>query len=505
MFHLAIRVSFLTLFVAALSQPALAATGRFEITVVDKETGRPVPCRMHLVGPKKKPFKPDKVPYWHDHFALPGKLVLKLPTGHYTFVVERGLEYLDQSGSFTIETFADDSKQIELRRFADMAADGWWSGDLDVERPQREIELLMEADDLHVAELIAWRNNKPSGSPFAKEPLLRFDGNRFCNLAAGAWARPGTELLLLRAAEPLKAPPDAESPTIARLLADARQKGNAWIDASRPYWWDLPMLVAAGEIDSIEVAHSNFCREKAVNDEGSGKPRDRRRYASYKGNAEWSQEIYFRLLECGLRIPPSAGSGSGAAPNPVGYNRVYAHIDGELTYEKWWQALRAGQVFITNGPLMKVSVQGELPGHVFRAEAGGNLELEINLTLSTRDPISYLEIVKNGRVEREVRFDEYAKSGKLPPLRFDQSGWFLLRAVTDVPKTYRFAMSGPYFVEIGGKPRISRSAAQFFLDWIGDRAGQIKSSDVESQKELLSSLQKARDFWRELLAKANAE
>ena len=141
-----------------------------------------------------------------------------------------------------------------------------------------------------------------------------------------------------------------------------RKKGDIWVDASKPFWWDLPMLVAAGQIDSIEIAHSQLCRDTTINDEADGKPRDRKRYPSYKGDAEWSQDIYFRLLDCGLRIPPTAGSGSGESPNPVGYNRVYVHVDGELSYEKWWQSLRAGQVFITNGPLMKPSVERRAAG-----------------------------------------------------------------------------------------------------------------------------------------------
>ena len=111
---------------------------------------------------------------------------------------------------------------------------------------------------------------------------------------------------------------------------------------------------------------------------------------------------------------------------------------------------------MTNGPLLKPLVQGELPGHVFRAAAGTKLDLEIGLTLSTRDPISYLEIVKNGQVKHSIPFDKYSKSGRLPNVEFDSSGWFLVRAVTDLPNTYRFAMTGPYYVEIGGKPRISR-------------------------------------------------
>ena len=465
-----------------------ASTGQLALSVIDKDTGRPIACRMHLIGPRKRPFKPQNqnVPYWHDHFVLPGRILLKLPVGNYTFTIERGLEYLQQEGHFTIEHFADDSKQVELRRFIDMAADGWWSGDLEVYRRTSDIELLMEADDLHVAEVITWRNDKkPWGSQLPKQPLVRFDGDRFYHL----WeAEKGSELFYRNG------PEGAAHKLVLTPFPHAK-----------PFGWDVPMLAATGRVDSIQLAHAHLCRNGTINDEGDGKPRDRKRYPSHNGNAEWSQEIYFRLLECGLRIPPTAGSGSGESPNPVGYNRVYVHVDGALSYEKWWRQLRAGAVVVTNGPLMKPSVDGRLPGHVFQADAGETIELEIGLTLSTREPVTYLEIIKDGHVHQEVRFDQYAKSGRLPKLQFDRSGWFLIRAVTNQPRTYRFAMTGPYYVEIGHERRISKSAAQFFLDWVYERARQIKLADPQQQQEVLQWHRQARDFWQDLLSKANAE
>ncbi len=486
--------------------PLAASTGQLAISVIDKDTGKPIACRMHLIGPKKRPWKPDKVPFWNDHFALPGKIVLKLPLGEYSFVVERGPEYLDQSGHFTINNFADDSKQIVLQRFTNMAADGWWSGDVDVRRPVRDIELLMDADDLHVAQVITWRNDKGVVGQVPKEPLVRFGGDCYYQVVGGAYTRPGTELLLFNLPAPLKLPPaSAEYPPLVQPLLAAKEKANLWIDASRPYWWDLPLLVAAGQVDSIEIAHSGICRDSVIKKDVGGKPRDRIRYPDPWGNAQWSQHIYYQLLECGLRIPPTAGSGSGQSPNPVGYNRVYVHVDGPMTYEKWWQQLRAGRVVVTNGPLLKPSVEGELPGHVFQADAGAKLDFEIGLTLSTREPISYLEIVKNGTVEHSIPFATYSKSGKLPTVHFDRSGWFLVRAVTDLPKTYRFAMTGPYYVEIGYERRISKSAVQFFLDWVYERARQIKLADPQQQKEVLQWHRQARDFWQNLKAKANAE
>ena len=151
------------------------ATGQLDLTVIDKDTGKPVACRMHLVGPNNnKPRRVEKAPFWQDHFVFPGQILLKLPLGNYSFVIERGLEYLDQNGRFTFEAFADDSKQIELHRFVDMSAEGWWSGDLDVRRPAADIELLMSADDLHVAEVISWSNDKSQSWKRRQEPCQRF-------------------------------------------------------------------------------------------------------------------------------------------------------------------------------------------------------------------------------------------------------------------------------------------------------------------------------------------
>jgi hypothetical protein len=192
------------------------------------------------------------------------------------------------------------------------------------------------------------------------------------------------------------------------------------------------------------------------------------------------------------------------APNPVGYNRVYVHVDQPFSYERWLENLRAGRVVVTNGPLIRPNVGGELPGYVFQADAGQEVALEVGLTLSTRDPISYLEIVQNGRSVQEVRLDQWTEAGgKLPPLKFRESGWFVVRAVTDVGTTHRFASTGPYYVEIGYQPRISRAAVQFFLDWLDARANRPLETGADRSAD--PHVERARVFWQELLAKANAE
>ena len=61
-----------------------------------------------------------------------------------------------------------------------MAEAGWWSGDLHLERPLREIEAIMQADDLHVAPVVTWSNKKTAWSAgrFPEQNVVAFEGNR---------------------------------------------------------------------------------------------------------------------------------------------------------------------------------------------------------------------------------------------------------------------------------------------------------------------------------------
>jgi hypothetical protein len=89
-------------------------------------------------------------------------------------------------------------------------------------------------------------------------------------------------------------------------------------------------------------------------------------------------------------------------PNPVGHNRVYVHVDGELSYEKWWDGLRAGRSFVSNGPLLRVKANGQWPGHVFRAASGAGLSIDFGVQLDGRDPINRIDILRNGRIEKTI-------------------------------------------------------------------------------------------------------
>ncbi len=489
---------------------AFAQKGQLEINVVDRDTMAPVAVRMKLMNEKLKPVKVPKVPYLGDHFVFESKLVLELPLGNYTFEMERGPEYKVRYGSFQLERDAADNKQVDMPRFFDMKKAGWWSGDLHVQREARHIDLLMRAEDLYVCPVVTYANEKlppPILPPAAGEKtLLNLESRRFANLLTGRDRRESGELLFLNLAQPLElASISGESPPAGTFLKLAREQGTGHVDIARPSSWDLPVWIASGLVQSVEVFGDHLWRDGKP-PEMPGKKGESIRFNNATGPGRFGLDVYYQLLNCGLRLPPSAGSGSGLNNNPVGYNRMYVHCGEELTYEKWFENFRRGRVVVTNGPLLQPLVNGEYPGHVFQADEGKTVELSIALNLGTREKIEYLEIVQDGKSVMEVRLDEWAQNnGQLPPVLFTKSGWLLVRAVTENPTTLRGAITAPYYVEIGYEPTISKKSAQFFYDWVVERAMRLKDLPADQREEVMPWHRQARDYWQKLIDKANTE
>jgi hypothetical protein len=366
----------------------------------------------------------------------------------------------------------------------------------------------MRAEDLHVAPVITWWNNRNLwvDGPLPDQLTTQFDGDRFYDRMAGEDEREGGALLFFHLPRPLPiAGASREFPSPMRFLNDARKHDRAWIDIEKPFWWDVPTWLASGHVDSIGLANNHMCRSQMYENEAWGRPRDSQRLPAPLGNGFWSQEIYYHILNAGLRIPPSAGSASGVLPNPVGYNRVYAFVGDKLSYDAWWNALRAGRSFVTNGPLLRVRANNELPGHIF-VDGGNELTVKAEVSLASRDLIRQVQIVRNGRVDQSISGDDWAKGTTFEPMTFTESGWFLVRAIVDNPKTFRFASTAPFYVELGETGRrISRTSVRFFLDWIDERVNRIKLDDPVERDEVLSYHAAARKFWEQRLAQANAD
>jgi hypothetical protein len=289
------------------------------------------------------------------------------------------------------------------------------------------------------------------------------------------------------------------------LVRSVRARGSVLFHLGSVADWDLPVWLVAEPPDCVGVLHAGIGRSESVNPP-SAQPPDSTLFPEPWGLGRWAQHVYFQMLEAGFRISPGASSGAGRTKNPPGFNRVYVYCGEDFSEQAWWDGLRAGRVVITNGPLLRPFVNGQPPGSVFAARAGQTLELTAELKLGTQEKIRYLEIIQNGRAVQQVRLEDWAAGGgKLPSVVFRESGWMLIRAVTDNAQTYRMAASAPYYVEFDGQPRISRQASQFFLRWLTERARQIRRSDPALWSRLLPVYRDARDAWQQRIERANAE
>jgi hypothetical protein len=461
-----------------------------------------LPCRIHLKDSASKVVPATGLPFWRDHFVCDGDVALKLAPGKYSYEIERGPEYSQAKGTFVVPQNGMVAVTNQLKRIADLASEGWWSGELHVHRALADIELLMRAEDLHVAPVITWWNNQNlwTNAP-PKNLLTRFDKDRFYHVMGGEDERNGGALLYFNLNQPLKINgANREFPSPMQFLAEGRKHSNVWVDIEKPFWYDVPIWLASGMVDSIGIANNHMHRSGVFPGEAWGRARDTNRLAASHGNGFWTQEIYYHALNCGLRLPPSAGSASGVLPNPVGYNRVYVQVDGPLTYEKWWENFRSGRVFVSNGPLLRLRANGQLPGHVFKLRDNEALTIKLDGKIDSRDPLLQTEIIQNGKSVRPIstRADQEFK--------ITEPGWFLVRAIADVPETFRFASTGPFYVErAGAPPRISKTSAQFFLDWVRERIDRVKIDDAAQAEQVLRHHRDAERFWENKKAHANAD
>lgn len=488
-------------------------SGVVNFTILDDESNEPVHCNARIKNAAGQPFFPDSNYFWKSFmgevfpdYPNDGTFSIKLPAGKYNYEIDRGPEYTLASGNVEVQN-QDLNIVLRLKRIADMKKNNWWPGELHVHRKLKDIEFLMKCSDLHVAPVItSWNEHYHGDVSVYNGTPKQFDAGRFYTASGSEDERAGGAILVLNTPKPIDFS-DAK-PSFPPLAASAEKVktmfgNNAWVDVEKPYWWDIPVLLATGKIQSVGIANNHMNRDGVFNNEAWGKARDTVKYPFPRGNGYYAQDIYYHMVNAGIKIAPSAGSASGVLMNPVGYNRVYAYVENGLTYDKWFKSLEEEKVFITNGPMLICKANNQYPGKIFTSSKA--IKLKIDAGIISRDSIDMVEIIKNGKIYKTIPGSQLKNGKYLGDISFDQSGWFLVRVICKTPGNFRFASTAPFHVKIKGKKYISRSSAQFFLDWTNQRAGLIKIDDPKEAAIVTSYIDAARKFWQHLVNTATAE
>lgn len=212
---------------------------------------------------------------------------------------------------------------------------------------------------------------------------------------------------------------------------------------------ELPVDVALGKLDYMEIVGFDDHRATA--------------------------EVWYKLLNLGFRIP--AGAGTDAMANyaslrgPVGMNRVYVRVPaGPIKMDSYFEAIKQGRTFATNGPLLDFWVDGKPIGGELQLDRGGSVPFTAKLRSIV--PVDQLEVVCNGQVARTIALsatrDEADVKGTL---ELKESGWCVLRAASTAAEypvldSYVYATTSPIYVTVDRKRAHSSGDAKYFAAWI---------------------------------------
>ena len=507
MTHSIVSVALVVL-AAAGAMAAGAAPGRLRVVVSEKGGGR-LPCRVHLLAGGKAVYPPGLPKFERDRpFACPGEFAVDVPAGEASLRIERGCEYQAHTAKVDVEAGKTRELAVMLRRWIDMNERGWYSGDLHVHRPLKDMPLLLRSEDLNLAPVLTHWNarhetvRRPYVVKVSDEGAAAPKPRCFHKLAQED-ERAGGAVMLFNLSEPILLKNVTRHAPIGLAYHRAGLEQKAFVEVEKPFWWEAPVHVALGKVDTIGIVCNHLQRAGLMDNEAWGRPRDKQVYPGPAGFAHNVMDLYYRYLNLGYRIAASAGSASGVLRNPLGQNRVYVQLDG-FDHDAWYAALRQGRNFVTNGPMLFATVNGKAPGTCFDVAAGGKLEATVKLEVLDRDPLDRAEIVVGGKVVATSR----PAPGKprciaaTHKLTIDRSTWIAVRAFEpDRGAIVRFAHTSPFYVTVGGKRPRDPDAARYYVAWLDEmianwQALRDKAPDPKAIDEVLATYREARAVYQ---------
>jgi hypothetical protein len=502
----------------ACSNLSAQGLGVVEIDLFEEKTEEPQTCRVVIEDEKGRKLRIRGGQFEKGWNLVESPLVFRGRPGHYKYRVYHGPEFAGGRGDFDLDKRSKGYDVLRLPMHADMNAEGYAAGDLAGFLPSAKLLKWLPAERLVMAVEATTSTAAPGATEGEAELAKGFVAPRTVAKDSEIWVdrhsyidnRDGSGLAIHHWLPPAAVPKSLPSTRLivmakSSAASDARSVDalESHVEVTRLWERDVPIWLASQNVDSIQVLGphltmdgTKYDRVRATLDPDPG------RFTGGRGPGRLVENLYWKVLDAGFRIPPSAGSGFGRKESPLGYNRVYVFAPS-FGRESWWQGLKQGRSFVSNGPLLRVTVNGEVPGHTFRTGERGEIELSVALKLTVADPVDYLDVIHNGEKLYEARLDEHAKrGGKIPPLKVTESGWMLVRVVTGRDHTYRLAFTAPYYFEVGEQPRISRKAVEFFQNWLSLSAQELRAEKSQQHEPFL---QAAEAFWSRRLEAATVD
>lgn len=527
------------------------------VRVNDAATGQPTPCRVRFTGPDGTYYAPfgrqtEFARGWNEDVGgnlhierwtvdakgrrqldarkyafIDGTCEIRLPGGRIRVEVHKGPEYKPVFQEIN-QPLGKMTLRLTLERWIDLRAEGWYSGDTRCHLLTPHAALLEgAAEDVALVNLLAQELDvravaeyKDSGritwtSYRAVPNLLAFSGQRpalelpghmvvvntlnYHGLSSDLRDSPAClgKLSLLnchRVVYPLRF-----GPTFRKVRGRFRLEG--WDDWTLADWCDQCHrkggLVVWSDIQWNPEAGC-YSGGEALADVILGRvdALEVEPFHSFGTFACW-----YALLNCGYQIPLAGASGKSWNNLPVGFMRTYARLrEGEpLSYARWIEAVRAGQSFVTMGPLLRFTVDGQEPGSVLHLPRTGTVL--VRAEVRSLEPFASLDLVVNGNVIKTVKPTGSPLSAVLErEVKISTNSWLAASCRYEPLGEQGFLMmcldhaahTSPVYVRIADRPtRADRKAVatldaalKEMLEWVRNHA----RCKTEQQRENLAAI-----------------
>ncbi|MCY4439737.1 MAG: CehA/McbA family metallohydrolase [Deltaproteobacteria bacterium] len=499
---------------ASYASAVAAAERPVKITVTERGSPQPVAVRLHLHGaageylPPKGNHRTVNGNWFEDNYGefvnglnqyayIPGECVADLPLGEVFVEICRGYEVRPLRTRVTV-TPQTRELTFELERVLRWRERGWVTADTHVHFLSPQTALLEgAAEGVNVVNLLAsqWGEMFSNVSDFDGATTL---GARDFGGSGEFLVRVGTEnrmqvlghISLLGYAGAMIHPlctggpsesaiGDPQEVTMADWATRCLQQGGLVVMPHAPNpQCERAADIVLGVVDAMEMMTFNPC-------EGQLNP---------YGIADW-----YRYLNLGYLLPVVGGSDKMAAASQLGGVRTYTQLgELEFTYDNWMAALRAGNTFVTVGPLAELTVEGRPPGATVELPPGGGTVSVQWRVESVAVPIASVELVHGGVVAEQVDAGGALALSGSASVRMADSSWLALR----VRGSYRgghdddiAAHTSAVQVRVGGARPFSAHDAGLILDQIEGALAYVDTiaprPDARRYRQLRATLEGA--------------
>ncbi len=455
-----------------------SSPAKIKVKIVDDTTGEELNAKIYLkhLGEKKSYYPPGSFVYGlasdDPFFYAFGGFEKGLPPGNLEMWVTHGFEFFPEKVAFELNKGDRKELIVRLKRIINLPSRGWYCGEdelqydsahgkgkyygaltknpvnpariaqaegLDwihfVHRPEDNAELAKLSTDRFIA-----INGREGGGRLWGDFIAFTDTTTESKGIFDAFNDVG------RVLERGKVVDIADGATLEQIgepILTSRGRG-------------IPILVAFGKANLLH---------KAFHD-----PKQR--------------DVAYRFLNLGFKFASSAGTDNymtvpAWAINP-GWYRAYFKLN-KLSWDDLISAYKEQNNFVTDGPLVLASVNGQLPGETIRLSGKKPEVVRLEVEACHVYGMEKVEVVRNGEVIKTL-LPENGKILEKINYEVNDTCWLAVRAYGKKGKFFgTFAHTAPFYIQFGDKPVMPRQDdVDYFVQWLENYKKAIEGLSVKN-------------------------